>query len=184
MANALDGRSALNTSIVSWIPLCKRTELPGPEASQKHVREYEDLLAEAAAGTSLIDTECELLREALRRSPEVVHLHSGHGMDDVALVHAGARSVVGDRLQRGRGPRSTTAPNRAQRCLSVRRRGSAWGTSCKRLRRFGLHREGHLDMEARPGEVGSRRRTPVTTVGAPVRLRGPSRGAAMDVGRG
>ena len=64
-------------------------------ASQKHVREYQDLLAQAAAGSSLIGTERDLLRDVLRRSPQVVHLQSGHGLDDVALVQAGARSVVG-----------------------------------------------------------------------------------------
>jgi SAM-dependent methyltransferase len=65
-------------------------------ASRKHVREYEDLLAEAASGSSLIATERGLLREILDRSPQVVHLQSGgHGLDDVALVRAGARSVLG-----------------------------------------------------------------------------------------
>ena len=64
-------------------------------ASQKHLREYQDLLAQAAAGSSLVETERELLRAILRRSPEVVHLQSGHGLDDVALVQAGAKSVVG-----------------------------------------------------------------------------------------
>jgi SAM-dependent methyltransferase len=64
-------------------------------ASQKHVREYDDLLAQAAAGSSLIAIERDLLRPVLRRSPEVVHLQSGHGLDDVALVRSGAKSVVG-----------------------------------------------------------------------------------------
>ena len=64
-------------------------------ASQKHVREYGDLLAQAASGSSLTGTERGLLREVLRCSPQVVHLQSGHGLDDVALVRAGARSVVG-----------------------------------------------------------------------------------------
>jgi SAM-dependent methyltransferase len=64
-------------------------------ASQKHVREYEEHLARAVAGSSLCTTERELLREVLGRAPEVVHLQSGHGLDDVALVAAGARSVVG-----------------------------------------------------------------------------------------
>jgi SAM-dependent methyltransferase len=64
-------------------------------ASQKHVREYEQLLVEAASGSSLIDTERHLLREVLQRAPEVVHLQSGHGLDDVALIQAGATSVVG-----------------------------------------------------------------------------------------
>jgi SAM-dependent methyltransferase len=64
-------------------------------ASRKHVDEYDELLAEAATGTSLIGTERELLREVLASSPEVVHPQSGHGLDDIALVRAGARSVVG-----------------------------------------------------------------------------------------
>ena len=64
-------------------------------ASRKYVREYGDLLAQAASGSSLAGTERDLLREILRCSPEVVHVQSGHGLDDVALVQAGARSVVG-----------------------------------------------------------------------------------------
>jgi SAM-dependent methyltransferase len=64
-------------------------------ASEKHIREYDELLAEAAAGGSLLDVERDLLAGVLRRSPAVVHLQSGNGTDDVALVNAGARSVVG-----------------------------------------------------------------------------------------
>ena len=64
-------------------------------ASGKYVREYRGLLALAAAGTSLLDVERDLLREVLRCSPEVVHLQSGNGTDDVAFVLAGAKSVVG-----------------------------------------------------------------------------------------
>jgi SAM-dependent methyltransferase len=64
-------------------------------ASLKHVRENEELLAEAAAGSSLLDVERALLREVLSGSPDVVHWQSGNGTDDVALVQAGAKSVVG-----------------------------------------------------------------------------------------
>jgi SAM-dependent methyltransferase len=64
-------------------------------ASQKHVREYDELLAEAVAGTSLIGLERDLLHPVLCRSPSVVHLQSGNGTDDVALIQAGAASVVG-----------------------------------------------------------------------------------------
>lgn len=64
-------------------------------ASVKHVREYDDLLAQAASGCSLAEVERDLLAPALREAPEVVHLQSGHGLDDVALVRGGARSVVG-----------------------------------------------------------------------------------------
>jgi ubiquinone/menaquinone biosynthesis C-methylase UbiE len=64
-------------------------------ASQHHVRDYDAHLARAATGESLIDTERELLQGILADSPEVVHLQSGHGLDDVALVQAGAKSVIG-----------------------------------------------------------------------------------------
>ncbi|WP_328346742.1 class I SAM-dependent methyltransferase [Micromonospora sp. NBC_00421] len=64
-------------------------------ASQEHVREYDDLLAQAATGDSLLDIERDLLRDVLAHAPEVIHLQSGHGLDDPALVYAGARSVVG-----------------------------------------------------------------------------------------
>jgi ubiquinone/menaquinone biosynthesis C-methylase UbiE len=64
-------------------------------APLKHVREYEKLLDLAAAGSSLIDAERHLLHDILEQGPDVVHLQSGHGLEDVALVHAGARSVVG-----------------------------------------------------------------------------------------
>jgi SAM-dependent methyltransferase len=64
-------------------------------ASHKHIREYEALLAEARAGSSLFDAERDLLREVLRGSPDVVHWQSGNGTDDVALLQAGAKSVVG-----------------------------------------------------------------------------------------
>ncbi len=64
-------------------------------ASYKHVREYDDLLAQAAAGSSLNAVEREFLAGILSHGPEVVHLQSGHGLDDTALVQAGARSVTG-----------------------------------------------------------------------------------------
>ncbi|TCM47740.1 bifunctional 2-polyprenyl-6-hydroxyphenol methylase/3-demethylubiquinol 3-O-methyltransferase UbiG [Kribbella sp. VKM Ac-2568] len=63
-------------------------------ASQKHVREYDELLT-AAAEAELLERELRLLREVLQARPAVVHLQSGHGLDDVALTKAGARQVVG-----------------------------------------------------------------------------------------
>jgi hypothetical protein len=59
-------------------------------ASVKHVREYDDLLAQTASGCSLTQVERHLLAPVLREAPEVVHLQSGHGLDDVALVRAAA----------------------------------------------------------------------------------------------
>jgi SAM-dependent methyltransferase len=76
-------------------PVTRANRTAWEAASHKHVREYADLLAQAAAGSSLTGTERQLLREVLGRSPRVVHLQSGHGLDDVALVRAGARSVIG-----------------------------------------------------------------------------------------
>jgi SAM-dependent methyltransferase len=64
-------------------------------ASQKHVREYDDLLALAESGSSLNEVERGLLRDILDGAPKVVHLQSGHGLEDAALVQAGAKSVVG-----------------------------------------------------------------------------------------
>lgn len=73
----------------------RRNQIAWEAASQKHVREYEDLLRQAREGSSLFDRELDLLRPLLRSSPAVVHLMSGHGLDDIALVAGGARSVVG-----------------------------------------------------------------------------------------
>lgn len=63
-------------------------------ASRKHVDEYQEHLARAQNECSLSAHELELLRPILTRAPEVVHLQSGHGLDDIALVASGARSVV------------------------------------------------------------------------------------------
>jgi hypothetical protein len=65
------------------------------QASTKHVVEYDDLLEEARSGAQLFPREAELLQPLLDHQPTVVHFQSGHGLDDVALVKAGARQVVG-----------------------------------------------------------------------------------------
>lgn len=64
-------------------------------ASQKHVNEYEEHLAEAARRESLRAWELELLGPALAKRPMVVHLQSGHGLDDVSLLAKGANHVIG-----------------------------------------------------------------------------------------
>ena len=64
------------------------------QASHKHVREYGELLDEART-VRLLPVEENLLAAVLRRGPQVLHPQSGHGLDDVALVRAGARSVLG-----------------------------------------------------------------------------------------
>lgn len=63
------------------------------EASQKHVREYDELLAEARTAR-LLPIEEELLG-TLVRDAEVIHPQSGHGIDDHALIALGAREVLG-----------------------------------------------------------------------------------------
>jgi len=64
-------------------------------ASQKHVREYQDLLVLARDESSLTKSELELLSPFLQTSPAVVHLQSGHGLDDIALIGSGAQVVIG-----------------------------------------------------------------------------------------
>jgi SAM-dependent methyltransferase len=76
-------------------PEIRRNRAAWETASQKHVREYGELLRLARARASLAECEVRLLSPLLASSPSVVHLQSGHGLDDVALVAAGARSVVG-----------------------------------------------------------------------------------------
>lgn len=71
-----------------------QTKSAWEQASQKHVREYDALLGEARHAR-LLPVEEELLASVLRQRPEVLHPQSGHGLDDVALVRAGARSVLG-----------------------------------------------------------------------------------------
>jgi SAM-dependent methyltransferase len=65
------------------------------KASDKHHREYDDLLRAAAGHTPLLDRERAVLAPLLASAPLVVHLQSGHGLDDIDLVAAGARSVIG-----------------------------------------------------------------------------------------
>ena len=72
----------------------ERTRSAWEEASQKHVREHEDLLDEARVAR-LTGVERDVLAPVLTSGPRVLHPQSGHGVDDAALVHAGAASVLG-----------------------------------------------------------------------------------------
>ena len=76
-------------------PEVRQNRIAWESASAKHVREYEALLVQARSSSSLFERELDLLRPLLASSPAVVHLQSGHGLDDVALVAAGARLVIG-----------------------------------------------------------------------------------------
>lgn len=63
------------------------------EASRKHEREYDDMLAQAA-DPRLVDIERQVL-EPLLPGARVVHPLSGNGLDDAALLALGAREVIG-----------------------------------------------------------------------------------------
>jgi SAM-dependent methyltransferase len=76
-------------------PVVARNRSAWEQASHKHVHEYQELLAEATARQSLAACELDVLGPLLRSAPAVVHLQSGHGLDDVDLVAAGARHAVG-----------------------------------------------------------------------------------------
>lgn len=65
------------------------------DASGKHLREHAEMITDARSGGSLLDRERTLLAPILATGPEVVHLQSGNASEDVALINAGARSVVG-----------------------------------------------------------------------------------------
>jgi SAM-dependent methyltransferase len=81
----------------SWVmnPGIRPNRIAWEAASQKHVREYQELLRQARSQSSLLPHEADLLRPLLGPSPAIVHLQSGHGLDDIALVAMGAGSVVG-----------------------------------------------------------------------------------------
>jgi SAM-dependent methyltransferase len=76
-------------------PEVARNRAAWEAASEKHLREYHELLDQAKNQSCLVACELEVLHPLLVSGPRVVHLQSGHGLDDIALVRAGARAVVG-----------------------------------------------------------------------------------------
>jgi SAM-dependent methyltransferase len=90
------------------------------KAYQQQLRVHDEMLAEAATGATLVASERELLRDILAARPVVVHAQSGNGQDDIALVQAGARAVLGVDY-------SETAVHAAQR------RADALGAACHYL---------------------------------------------------
>lgn len=80
--------------VVGMDPEVERNRAVWEAASGKHVREYSELLETARAHSSLSPCELQVLRPLLASSPDVVHLQSGHGLDDLDLVAAGARRVA------------------------------------------------------------------------------------------
>jgi SAM-dependent methyltransferase len=65
------------------------------KAYEQQLPAYDEMRAEAATGATLIASEREILRDILATGPMVVHPQSGNGQDDIALVQAGARAVIG-----------------------------------------------------------------------------------------
>jgi ubiquinone/menaquinone biosynthesis C-methylase UbiE len=81
--------------VVDVDPVVARNRSVWEEASQKQVREYQNLLDSAKARSSLARCELEVLRPLLASAAAVVHLQSGHGSDDLDLAAAGAQCTVG-----------------------------------------------------------------------------------------
>lgn len=78
----------------------------------------EEMREQAATGVTLIPSERELLRDILTTRPLVVHPQSGNGQDDIALVRAGAREVIGvDYSEPG--------------VVAAQRRADALGAACR-----------------------------------------------------
>jgi SAM-dependent methyltransferase len=64
-------------------------------AAIKYAVESDALLTQARSGGALLDIERELLAPILVQGPRVVHLQSGHGLEDLDLARAGAATLVG-----------------------------------------------------------------------------------------
>jgi SAM-dependent methyltransferase len=75
------------------VSINRDTQQAWESASQKHIHEYDELLDEAR-NARLLPVEETVLRDIVVGA-DVVHPMSGHGIDDVALIHLGARSVTG-----------------------------------------------------------------------------------------
>ncbi|MEZ0491462.1 class I SAM-dependent methyltransferase [Kineococcus sp. TBRC 1896] len=72
----------------------ERTREAWGRAGEKYVREHAAFLAEARTAT-LFPHELDVVGPVLARGPEVLHPMSGNGVDDHALLHAGAVRVTG-----------------------------------------------------------------------------------------
>lgn len=70
-----------------------RNRLVWEDASAKYHHESAEMLAQVAG--ALVAAELDVLAPLLRERPSVVHLQSGHGVEDLALLAAGADQVIG-----------------------------------------------------------------------------------------
>lgn len=71
-----------------------RTREAWSRAGEKYVREHAEFLEQARTAT-LFAHELDLVGPLLTQGPEVLHPMSGNGVDDHALLHAGAVRVTG-----------------------------------------------------------------------------------------
>jgi len=99
-------------------PVAQSNRRAWEAASEKYVREHEDQLAQVARGELLLASELDLLRPLMQSAPAVVHLQSGNGLDDIGLVAAGARVVIGVDFS-------------AVAARAARRRATELGVSCE-----------------------------------------------------
>ncbi|WP_432561789.1 class I SAM-dependent methyltransferase [Kineococcus sp. SYSU DK003] len=72
----------------------ERTRQAWAQAAHKYVREHEQFLTQARTA-ELFPVEQRILAPVLENAPDVLHPMSGNGVDDIALVRAGARTVTG-----------------------------------------------------------------------------------------
>lgn len=72
----------------------ERTRRAWAQAAGKYSREHAEFL-EQARTAELFAVEQEVLGPVLAAGPRVLHPMSGNGVDDIALVRAGARDVIG-----------------------------------------------------------------------------------------
>jgi SAM-dependent methyltransferase len=76
-------------------PQVRRNQAAWDAASARYAREYRELTDQTQSRSALAPGELDLLRPLLRSAPGVVHLQSGHGLEDLSLAAAGARWVAG-----------------------------------------------------------------------------------------
>lgn len=76
-------------------PRMKKNRSAWEVAATKYLEETDDLLEWARTESSLLASERALLAPIVEDAEVVVHLQSGHGLDDLDLARAGAGTVIG-----------------------------------------------------------------------------------------
>lgn len=76
-------------------PISRSNQGAWEAAATKYVRESDQILKAFGHEGSLLPVEVAALRDVLESGPQVVHLQSGHGLDDLHLLQLGASKVIG-----------------------------------------------------------------------------------------